>query len=287
MDQSKPFRLDPLLYRPLIERALREDLGLAGDVTTNALVAAETRVEAHLTARQAGCLAGLPVALEVFRLLDPEIAVEVAQHDGAEVRADTVIATLEGPARAILTGERTALNFLTHLSGIATATRQAVEAVKPHAARVACTRKTTPGLRGLEKYAVRVGGGVNHRFGLFDGMLIKDNHIAAAGGLREAVDHARAALGHMMKIEVEVDTLDQLAMAMQTQVDAVLLDNMSPDQVREAVTFVAGRAITEASGNIRPDTLRSYAATGVDLISLGWLTHSTPGLDLGLDFMPT
>lgn len=283
MTEAIPPPIDPLLYRRFIERALEEDLGLAGDVTTATVVPASHQVEARLSTRQSGRIAGLAVALAVFHQLDPEIAVRIVQDDGATVDAGATIAVLSGPARPILAGERTALNILTRLSGIATATRRAVQAVAPHRTRVACTRKTTPGLRALEKYAVRVGGGVNHRFGLFDGVLIKDNHIAAAGGLRPAVERARTALGHMMKIEVEVDTVEQLRLAIDTGVDAVLLDNMTPDTLREAVQLVAGRSITEASGGIRPDNIRDYAATGVDIVSLGWLTHSATALDIGLD----
>ena len=283
MNQSELAPLDPMLYAPVIERALEEDLGLAGDVTSAAVVPADLEVEARLTTRQAGRIAGLGVALAVFHRLDPGIAVEIAHDDGADVQAGAVLATLHGAARPILTAERSALNILTRLSGIATSTRQAVAAVAPHGTRVACTRKTTPGLRALEKYAVRVGGGVNHRFGLFDGVLIKDNHIAAAGGLEPAIAAARAALGHMMKIEVEVDTLDQLRVAIEAGVDAVLLDNMTPDALRQAVELVAGRAVTEASGGLRPDNLREVAASGVDIVSLGWLTHSAAGLDIGLD----
>ena len=283
MMQTAVAPLDPVLYAPIIERALEEDLGLAGDVTTAAVVPATLAVEARLTTRQAGRIAGLGVALAVFHRLDPAIAVEIAHDDGADVQAGAVLATLHGAARPILTAERSALNILTRLSGIATATRQAVEAVAAHPTRVACTRKTTPGLRALEKYAVRVGGGVSHRFGLFDGVLIKDNHIAAAGGLEPAIAAARRALGHMMKIEVEVDSLDQLRVAIDAGVDAVLLDNMTPDELRRAVELVAGRAVIEASGGLRPDNLREVAATGVDIVSLGWLTHSAAGLDIGLD----
>lgn len=278
-----PGGLEAAVYRPLVQRALEEDLGLAGDVTSAALIPAAQIIEARLSARQAGRIAGLPAAMEVFRLLSPEITLRLVQDEGAEVAAGATIAEVKGPARAILTGERTALNILTRLSGIATATGQAVAAIAPHRTRVACTRKTTPGLRALEKYAVRVGGGINHRFGLFDGVLIKDNHIAVAGGIATAIARARGALGHMMKIEIEVDTLAQLAQAMEAGADAVLLDNMSPDQVREAVALVDGAMVTEASGGLRPDNLRDYAAAGVDIVSLGWLTHSVESLDLGLD----
>ena len=286
MTETSVPAIDPLLYRPMILRALEEDLGLAGDVTTDSVVPAEARIEARLVARQGGRIAGLAVALQVFRELAPEIAMEPLQGDGSDVEAGRTLAVLSGPARPILTGERTALNILARLSGIATATRHAVEAVAPYPTRVACTRKTTPGLRGLEKYAVRQGGGVNHRFGLHDAVLIKDNHIAAAGGLRRTVERARAALGPLARIEVEVDTLDQLREAIAAGVDAVLLDNMTPARLTEAVRLVDGRAVTEASGGIRPETVRDYAATGVDLVSLGWLTHSAGSLDLGLDVTP-
>ena len=286
MTETSVPAIDPLLYRPVILRALEEDLGLAGDITTDSVVPAEARIEARLVARQGGRIAGLAVALQVFRELAPEVAIEPLQGDGSDVEAGTSLAVLSGPARPILTGERTALNVLARLSGIATATRHAVEAVAPYPTRVACTRKTTPGLRGLEKHAVRVGGGVNHRFGLHDAVLIKDNHIAAAGGLRRTVERARAALGPLARIEVEVDTLDQLREAMEAGVNAVLLDNMTPARLTEAVRFVDGRAVTEASGGIRPETVRDYAATGVDLVSLGWLTHSARSLDLGLDVTP-
>ena len=276
--------LDPLHYLPLIDRALEEDLGLAGDVTTISTVPADLEIEARVTTRREGRIAGLPVACATFRRLDPAIAIEIAHEDGADVDAGTTVAVVRGLARPILSGERTALNIMTRLSGIATATQQAVRSVAPHPTRIACTRKTTPGLRALEKYAIRVGGGVNHRFGLFDGVLIKDNHIAAAGGIRQAIEGARAHLGHMMKIEVEVDTLEQLAETIEIGADAVLLDNMPPPVLREAVALVDGRITTEASGGLRPDNIHDYAATGVDLISLGWLTHSTTSLDIGLDF---
>jgi nicotinate-nucleotide pyrophosphorylase (carboxylating) len=204
--------------------------------------------------------------------------------DGAKVAAGDVIATIEGPSRGLLTAERTALNFLGHLSGIASVTAGIVEAISDTKASIVCTRKTTPGLRALEKYAVRAGGGMNHRFALHDAVLIKDNHVAIAGGVAEAIRRAKAGVGHMVKIEVEVDTLDQLREAMAESVDAVLLDNMTPDQLRDAVGIVAGRAITEASGRITPSTAAAIAASGVDLISVGWLTHSAPTLDIGLDW---
>lgn len=205
-------------------------------------------------------------------------------NDGSAVDPGDIIATIEGPSRGLLTGERTALNFLGHLSGIASVTAGIVAAIAGTRASVACTRKTTPGLRALEKYAVRAGGGMNHRFALHDAVLIKDNHIVVAGSTAEAIRRAKASVGHLVKIEVEVDTLDQLRQAMQEGVDAVLLDNMSPEMLREAVDIVAGKAITEASGRINPQTAATIAKTGVDLISVGWLTHSAPVLDIGLDF---
>ena len=282
-----PPPLPAILVEPLVRATLAEDLGRAGDLTTDLVVPAHARARASLRARRPGRIAGLDAALLAFRLLDPGLRIEVFQPDGSDVATGDTVALVEGPARPILTAERTALNLLTRLCGVATATREAVRLVEGTGARVACTRKTTPGLRALEKYAVRVGGGVNHRFGLDDGVLIKDNHIAAAGGILEAIDRARAGIGHMTKLEVEVDTLEQLRLALtRPGVDAVLLDNMPPATLREAVAIVAGRAVTEASGGVTPATLREVASTGVDIVSLGWLTHSAPGLDLGLDLEP-
>ncbi|WP_448950772.1 carboxylating nicotinate-nucleotide diphosphorylase [Labrys neptuniae] len=276
--------LSPLLYEPIIRAALVEDLGRGGDLTTDAIVPADLKATTVLAARQPGVVAGLDIAATAFRLLDPNAAVTVEQGDGAKVSPGSVIATITGSARALLTGERTALNILCHLSGIASATASVVEAVKGHKATIVCTRKTTPGLRALEKYAVRAGGGGNHRFGLDDAILIKDNHVAIAGGIRPALERAKAAAGHLVKIELEVDTLAQLEEALAVGVDVVLLDNMSPDQLREAVAMVGGRALTEASGRVTAATAPAIAETGVDLISLGWLTHSAPALDIGLDY---
>ena len=275
------------LIEPLVRAALAEDLGRAGDLTTDTIVPIEKRARGVLNARKAGVVAGLGVAAIAFRLLDPDARIEIARLDGAKVGANESIAVVSGQARAILSAERVALNFLCHLSGIATATREIVDAVKGHRARIACTRKTTPGLRALEKYAVRLGGGVNHRFGLDDGMLLKDNHIVVAGGIRAAIGKAKAALGHMIKVEVEVDRIDQLGEALAAGADAILLDNMTPDQMREAVAIIDGRAIVEASGHITTETARAVAATGVDVISCGSITHSAPILDIGLDFEPT
>ncbi|PZM11478.1 carboxylating nicotinate-nucleotide diphosphorylase [Rhizobium tubonense] len=277
--------LNRLIVEPIVRAALLEDLGLAGDITSAALIPRDHRSVVVLAARQAGVVAGLDAAQLAFELVDPTIVVDRHVRDGSAVRPGDVIATARGPSRGVITAERTALNFLSHLSGIASATAGIVDAVKGTGAAIACTRKTTPGMRALEKYAVRAGGGVNHRFALYDAVLIKDNHIAIAGGVREAIRRAREGSGHMVKIEVEVDTLEQLGEAMAMGIDAVLLDNMTPDMLREAVGIVAGRAITEASGGITPSTVAAIAATGVDLISIGWITHSAPILDIGLDFL--
>ena len=277
-------RLPTLVIEPLVRAALLEDLGRAGDITTDAIVPTQAHAETALVARQAGVVAGLDLALLAFKLVDPAIIASVQRPDGARLAPGDVIATVVGPARGILTAERVALNFLCHLSGIATATASIVEAVRGHRARITCTRKTTPGLRAVQKYAVRVGGGANHRFGLDDAVLIKDNHIAAAGGIRPAVERVRASIGHLVKVEVEVDTLVQLEEALAVGVHAVLLDNMQPEELRRAVALVDGRAITEASGGVTPTTAPSIAATGIDLISIGWLTHSVTALDIGLDY---
>lgn len=275
--------LATIMIEPLVRAALLEDLGRRGDITTDAIVPAEARTETALVARQSGLVAGLDLALLAFRLVDPSIVVAVERPDGSRLSPGDVIATVTGPARGILTAERVALNFLCHLSGIATATAMIVEAVRDHRARITCTRKTTPGLRAVQKYAVRVGGGANHRFGLDDAVLIKDNHIAVAGGIKSAIERVRGAVGHLVKVEIEVDTLAQLEEALAVGVDAVLLDNMDPDKLRRAVVMVGDRALTEASGRITPATAAAVAATGVDLISIGWLTHSATALDIGLD----
>jgi nicotinate-nucleotide pyrophosphorylase (carboxylating) len=272
-----------LLIEPLVRAALVEDLGRAGDITTDAIVPADAEVEAIVAARQPGILAGLDAALLAFELLDPGLRIERLRDDGGRIVRGEAVARIAGRARAVLAAERTALNILSRMSGVATATRLLADAIAGYEARIVCTRKTTPGLRILEKEAVRLGGGANHRFGLDDAMLIKDNHIALAGGVKPALERARAHAGHLVKIELEVDTLDQLAEALAVGVDAVLLDNMSPETLRRAVAMVAGRAVTEASGRISPETAAAVAASGVDLISSGWITHSAPILDLGLD----
>ncbi|WP_374447603.1 carboxylating nicotinate-nucleotide diphosphorylase [Stella sp.] len=275
--------LPDLLVEPIVRAALIEDLGRAGDITTMAVVPAGARFRGAVVARQPGVVAGTATTAIAFRLVDPAVRVAVERPDGAAVAPGDAVLRLDGPARAVLTAERVALNFLCHLSGIATATAGLVAAARPHPARITCTRKTTPGLRALEKHAVRAGGGVSHRFGLDDGVLVKDNHIAVAGGVAEAVRRARRAVGHMVKVEVEVDDLDQLAEAMAEEPDAVLLDNMPPGILRRAVAVVAGRAVTEASGRVTAATVGAIAATGVDIVSAGWITHSAPALDLGLD----
>ncbi len=276
--------LPSLIVDGAVRAALAEDLGDAGDITSQSTVPADTRSRVVLRAREHGCIAGLDAARAAFREMDPGLRISVQAPDGSVVSPGDVIAAIEGNARAIVTGERVALNFLGHLSGIATATRHFVDAVAGTDTRICCTRKTTPGLRAFEKYAVRAGGGVNHRFGLYDAILIKDNHIAMAGGIAEAIRGARAKAGHMVRIEIEVDTLDQLKEALDIGVEAVLLDNMPPDVLREAVSINQGRAALEASGGITLDTAASVAATGVDYISVGWITHSAPCLDIGLDY---
>ena len=277
--------LPSVLIEPIVRAALLEDLGRAGDITTDAIVPGHVRAKVSLAARQAGVVAGLDLALMAYRLIDPAIVAAVIRVDGAPIAAGEAIATLEGPACGLLTAERVALNFLCHMSGIATATAGVVEAVRGTKARVIDIRKTLPGLRAVQKYAIRAGGGANHRFGLDDGVLIKDNHIAVAGGIRAAIERARAAAGHMVKVEIEVDTLEQLAEALSFDIDAVLLDNMGPEELRRAVVLVDGQAITEASGGITLATAPALAATGVDLLSIGWLTQSARALDIGLDYV--
>ncbi|WP_020696928.1 carboxylating nicotinate-nucleotide diphosphorylase [Reyranella massiliensis] len=276
--------LPALLIEPLVRATLVEDLGRAGDITTDAIVPATAKAETVLVARQPGIVAGLDLAATAFRLVDPAIKIEVERPDGTRLAPGDRIATIAGPARGMLTAERVALNFLGHLSGVASAAATLVEAVRGHKARICCTRKTMPGMRAVQKYAVRVGGGSNHRFGLDDAVLIKDNHVAVAGGIGPAIRAARDGVGHLVKIEVEVDTLAQLDEAMAIGVDAVLLDNMTPEQLTQAVRTIDGRAIAEASGRITPQTAPAIAASGVDLISAGWLTHSVSVLDIGLDW---
>lgn len=274
----------PLIIEPIVRAALLEDLGRAGDITTDAIVPADQTAVGILAARKEGRVAGLAVAAAAFRLVDPQADITIAYNDGQDVPAGGVIATVSTKARALLTAERTALNLMGRMSGVATATRALVRAVEGTGARIVCTRKTTPGLRSLEKWAVKLGGGANHRFGLDDAVLIKDNHIAIAGGIRPALERAKAAVGHMTKIEVEVDTLEQLAELLEIGgADVVLLDNMDPATLKQAVTLVNGRLRTEASGNVTLDTVRAIAESGVDMISVGWITHSAANFDIGLD----
>jgi nicotinate-nucleotide pyrophosphorylase (carboxylating) len=275
--------LPPLLYEETVRTALREDLGRGGDLTTDAIVSTDVRTAAAVVARRRCRVAGSELAARVFEILDPAVETEIVIADGVDAEPDTALVRVRGPARAILTGERTALNLLGHLSGVATLTRAYVKAIEGTDARVICTRKTTPSLRTLEKYAVRCGGGSNHRFGLDDAVLIKDNHLAVAGGVRAAVERVRAAVGHMVMIELEVDALQQLEEGLAVGVDAVLLDNMDPETLRAAVDLVDGRCLTEASGGIDLDTAAAVAATGVNLLSVGALTHSAPWLDVSLE----
>jgi nicotinate-nucleotide pyrophosphorylase (carboxylating) len=275
-------RLDAALVEHVVHAALAEDLGAAGDITSAATIPSDARATATFGARKPGTLAGLPLAEATFRAVDPSVTFAYVLRDGDRVAAGGIAARVAGNARAILAAERVALNYLCHLSGIATATAALVDRVKHTKAGILDTRKTTPGLRTLEKYAVVCGGGHNHRIGLYDAILIKDNHIAVAGGVAAAIHSARAHAPDM-KLEVEVATLAELAEALPEHPDIVMLDNMSPATMREAVRLVAGRAKLEASGNVTLETVGEIAETGVDFISSGWITHSAPALDLGLD----
>jgi nicotinate-nucleotide pyrophosphorylase (carboxylating) len=276
--------LSPLEIDAVVTRALAEDLGRAGDVTSIATIPEGALARALVVARAAGVIAGLPLVAATFQKLAPQIEIRTGMRDGAAVAARTTLIQVAGPARAVLAAERTALNLLGHLSGVASATHEFVRRVAGTKLRICCTRKTTPGLRALEKYAVRCGGGFNHRFGLDDAMLIKDNHIAVAGGIRAVLERARRAAGHLVKIEIEVDTLDQLREVLSVGLaDAVLLDNMDGATMREAVAMVGGKLPLEASGGITLDTIAAIAATGVDYASSGWITHSAPNLDVALD----
>ena len=282
---SLPERAPPLLLvEPIVRRALDEDLGRAGELTSDLIIPESQSDTARLVARAQGTIAGLSCAACAFRLIDASVRMDEILRDGHRVAPHDTIATVAGPTRALLSAERVALNFVGHLSGIATATRELVDAVAGTRSRIVCTRKTTPGLRILEKYAVRCGGGFNHRLGLDDAVLIKDNHIAAAGGIRPAVERVRRGVGHMVETEVEVDTLDQLEEALSLGVRTILLDNMKPAELRDAVQRTAGRAVLEASGGITAETVRAIAETGVDYISSGAITHSARNLDIALDF---
>ncbi|MDN5664828.1 MAG: carboxylating nicotinate-nucleotide diphosphorylase [Psychrobacter sp.] len=277
--------LNEVLLRPLVEAALKEDLGRRGDVTSQATIPADMQAQLQIKARQAGVICGMDLARLAFDMVDTQIGFDAQVADGERVEAGTVLATVRGNARHLLTAERTALNFMTHLSGIATATRQIVDSVAAYPAQITCTRKTIPGLRTVQKYAVRCGGGRNHRLGLDDAILIKDNHVAIAGDIATAIKQAQDFAGHLIPIEVEVDTLAQLAQALDAGASLVLLDNMTPDVLAQAVAMCQGRAKTEASGGITPETVQAVAQAGVDFIAMGYLTHSTTALDIGLDFM--
>ena len=271
------------LIRPIVEAALAEDLGRAGDITSQACIPAGTRFEGLFRARRAGRLAGLACARLAIAALDPETRFAADAADGSAIEPGAVLARVSGDARAVLAAERVALNLLQRLSGVATLTAAFVAAVEGTPARITDTRKTTPGLRALEKYAVRCGGGVNHRFGLDDAILIKDNHVAACGGVAKAIERARAAAGHLVRVEAEVDGLAQFDEALAARPDVIMLDNFSLDDMREAVRRAAGRVTLEASGGVSLETVRAIAETGVDVISVGALTHSAPALDIGLD----
>ncbi len=281
---SPRLELPKLLVQQAVEATLAEDLGLAGDITTDPIIAADAQGEAAIVAREPGVIAGLDLAEAAFKTLDPEARFTRVVNDGGKVETYDIIAKVMGRTRALLTAERTALNFFCHLSGIATLTSAYVAKVQGTTARIACTRKTTPGLRAFEKFAVRCGGGVNHRFGLYDAVLVKDNHIAAAGGIEAALRLLRARSSHLVKIEVEIDTLAQLEEALRFEVDAVLLDNMDTATLKKAVGLTNGRALMEASGGVSLETVAGIAATGVDLISVGALTHSPRSLDSSLDW---
>ncbi|MFC3570047.1 carboxylating nicotinate-nucleotide diphosphorylase [Paracoccus sp. TOH] len=277
--------LPDLVLEPLLRAALTEDLGTYGDITTRTVIPAGTRYRARIVAREAGVASGMQLAGIAFRLIDPALAWRPRHADGSRFQPGDTLAEIEGEAASILSAERVALNFAGRLSGIATQTADFVAETAGTKARITCTRKTTPGLRLVEKQAVLHGGGFNHRFGLSDAILIKDNHIAAAGGIRPVLQAVKARASHMMRVEIEVDRLDQLAQVLEEGgADVVLLDNMATAQLREAVAMTAGRVVLEASGNMRLGRVAEVAATGVDYISVGALTHSARTLDLGLDF---
>lgn len=284
MNQVPP--LQSLQYEDILRRALAEDLGRGGDITTDAVVSSGLVVSGRIASRGAGVAAGLEPAAAVFRMLDGEVDVGLEAADGDVVAPDETLISLRGSARTILSGERTALNILGLMGGTATLTKAYVDAVAGTGVRIVCTRKTTPGLRVLQKYAVRCGGGWNHRFALDDAVLIKDNHLAAAGGVAESVERVRRWVGHTVKVELEVDDLEQLATALDLGVDAMLLDNMNPEELQRAVAIVDGRAVTEASGGVTLANVAEIAASGVDLISVGALTHSAPALDVSMELDP-
>ncbi|HRI77172.1 MAG TPA: carboxylating nicotinate-nucleotide diphosphorylase [Alphaproteobacteria bacterium] len=276
--------LSPFIIEPLVRMALAEDLGRAGDITSDSTVPESARACVVIAAREEGRIAGVDIAEAAFRMVDPSLKITRLLREGADVKKGDEVMKVEGRARSILTAERVALNFMGHMSGVATLTLKMVRAVGNHKAKIAATRKTLPGLRAVQKYAVMIGGGIPHRYGLDDAVLIKDNHIAMSGGVRSAIRNAKAHIGHTVKIEVEVDTLAQLAEVLEEGVDIVMLDNMTNAQMKEAVAMVAGRAVVEASGGVTLARIPEIAATGVDLISSGAVTHSAPNFDVGLDY---
>lgn len=276
--------LSPFIIEPLVRMALAEDLGRAGDITSDSTVPDSARACVVIAAREEGRIAGVDIAEAAFRMVDPSLKITRLLREGADVKKGDEVMKVEGRARSILTAERVALNFMGHMSGVATLTLKMVRAVGNHKAKIAATRKTLPGLRAVQKYAVMIGGGIPHRYGLDDAVLIKDNHIAMSGGVRNAIRNAKAHIGHTVKIEVEVDTLEQLAEVLEEGVDIVMLDNMTNAQMKEAVAMVAGRAVVEASGGVTLARIPEIAATGVDLISSGAVTHSAPNFDVGLDY---
>ncbi|MBW7911178.1 MAG: carboxylating nicotinate-nucleotide diphosphorylase [Alphaproteobacteria bacterium] len=276
--------LSPFIIEPLVRMALAEDLGRAGDITSDSTVPESARACVVIAAREEGRIAGVDIAEAAFRMVDPSLKITRLLREGADVKKGDEVMKVEGRARSILTAERVALNFMGHMSGVATLTLKMVRAVGNHKAKIAATRKTLPGLRVVQKYAVMIGGGIPHRYGLDDAVLIKDNHIAMSGGVRNAIRNAKAHIGHTVKIEVEVDTLAQLAEVLEEGVDIVMLDNMTNAQMKEAVAMVAGRAVVEASGGVTLARIPEIAATGVDLISSGAVTHSAPNFDVGLDY---
>jgi len=277
--------IDRSIYAPVVERALVEDLAQIGDITTSSVISESHMSKARFTARHGGVIAGMDVARYVFEWVDSDVGFTAQVTDGTSVDSDDVLVVVAGSSRSILTAERTALNFLSRMSGVATETARLVAAVEGTQAKISDTRKTMPGLRHLDKHAVTAGGGVNHRMGLYDAVMIKDNHIVAAGDIVRAVEMARMAVGPDVMVEVEVDNLDQLALALETDADRVLLDNMGLGMLADAVHMVDGRMTTEASGGVTLETVRGIAETGVDIISVGWITHSPPQLDIGLDFV--
>lgn len=277
--------LPDLLLKPFVQTALEEDLGRRGDVTSLATIPADQIATLNIVSRENGVIAGIDLARLAFAMIDENITFNANVKDGDKISPNMILATVHGNARALLTAERTALNFMTHLSGIATEVAKIKALIAEYPTEITCTRKTLPGLRILQKYAVRVGGGRNHRMGLDDAILIKDNHIAIAGSITEAIRNAKQFAGHLIPIEVEVDTIEQLKLALNEGINLVLLDNMNPDQLREAVALCEGKCQTEASGGISPDTVKAVAATGVNFIAMGWITHSVKSLDIGFDFI--